>query len=271
MKKMFCILAIFCGVMFTVSAQWQTQTADGGLVITGYTGNKMVVTIPDMINGAAVVAIGNSAFSGQPLTSVTIPNSVISIGDAAFYMTRLTSVMIPASVTSIGKAAFFGTPLTSANIPAGASVGDFAFPYGIPGVPYNETSGGNSAPVETAPAIETAPTAPIAPPPEPAPVPPPSLPSSALTNFSVLSLSAGGRIFYNGMFTTVKQKKANQDYSYTTGNNGFGIGGFFDATYIEIGMDIILGSITYSDDNSVVNTTHLVFPCWANTLSQLES
>ncbi|GHV28470.1 hypothetical protein AGMMS4952_12200 [Spirochaetia bacterium] len=69
------------------------------------------------------------------------------------------------------------------------------------------------------------------------------------------SLDAGGRIFYNGMFDIWERG----GYSYTGyvdphlgtiailesslhSNNGFGIGGFFDATYVEIGMDFIFGS-----------------------------
>jgi hypothetical protein len=75
------------------------------------------------------------------------------------------------------------------------------------------------------------------------------------------SISAGGRIFYNGMFDI-------WEYSYTyTGyydpnadlvallenslhsNHGFGIGVFFDATYVEIGMDFIFGSFKPNGEN----------------------
>jgi hypothetical protein len=68
------------------------------------------------------------------------------------------------------------------------------------------------------------------------------------------SVSIGGRIFYNGMFNIWKY-----NYEYTGyadpnadlaaifdnnlfSNHGFGIGGFFDATYVEIGIDFIFGS-----------------------------
>ncbi|MDR2483568.1 MAG: outer membrane beta-barrel protein [Treponema sp.] len=68
------------------------------------------------------------------------------------------------------------------------------------------------------------------------------------------SLSAGGRIFYNGIFGISESKwtgysgdgkeeyfkYAVEPFIYLA--NGFGIGGFFDAAYVEIGMDLIFGS-----------------------------
>ncbi len=55
-----------------------------------------------------VVAVGESAFLGTKITSVTFPSSVIkSIGKYAFqFCSSLTSVTIPNSVTSIGDGAF---------------------------------------------------------------------------------------------------------------------------------------------------------------------
>ncbi len=55
-----------------------------------------------------VTSVGSLAFSGCPITSVTIPESVMSIGYCAFYdCDSLTSVTIPDSVTSIGDDVFF--------------------------------------------------------------------------------------------------------------------------------------------------------------------
>ncbi len=55
----------------------------------------------------SVTSIGNEAFWGSGLTSVTIPNSVTSIGYYAFReCSGLTSIEIPNSVTSIGTMAF---------------------------------------------------------------------------------------------------------------------------------------------------------------------
>ena len=66
-----------------------------------------------------VTEIGDWAFSGCNLTSITIPNSVFSVGEAAFNSCRyMTSVSIPNSVTYIGPAAFYDCgALTSIVIP----------------------------------------------------------------------------------------------------------------------------------------------------------
>jgi len=70
-----------------------------------------------------VSIIGDGAFAGASLTSVTIPNSITEIGPAAFARcTGLMSVTIPNSVKVIGYAAFQEcSNLTSVNIPSGVT------------------------------------------------------------------------------------------------------------------------------------------------------
>lgn len=80
--------------------------------------------------GYSVTSIGDSAFAGTRLTSITIPDSVTSIRAYAFSgCSSLVSVMIPDSVTSIGEYAFFRcSGLTSVTIPDSVlSVGNAAF------------------------------------------------------------------------------------------------------------------------------------------------
>ena len=76
-------------------------------------------------------SIGDSAFDGASLTSVTIPDSVTSIGNDAFLnCTGLTSVTIPDSVTSIGYGAFVGNNLISVTIGNSVtSIGNYAFAF----------------------------------------------------------------------------------------------------------------------------------------------
>ena len=130
-------------------------TNSGAVTITGYTGSGGGVAIPDTINGYPVTTIGDGAFAGSALTSVTIPNSVTSIGQQAFnqctslrsvmmgngvtnigifafyYCGSLTNVIIPNSITSIGASAFdYCSSLTSEIIPNSVtSIGSSAFSY----------------------------------------------------------------------------------------------------------------------------------------------
>jgi BspA type Leucine rich repeat region (6 copies) len=103
-----CLLAAaLLALPAVVQAQFTYTTNNGTITITGYTGSGGAVTIPDTINGLPVTSIGDDAFEGTALTSVTIPGNVTDIGfDAFFYCNNLTSVTIPNSVTNIGDEAF---------------------------------------------------------------------------------------------------------------------------------------------------------------------
>ncbi|MDR3284780.1 MAG: leucine-rich repeat domain-containing protein [Treponema sp.] len=118
--------------MFAASAQseevWLTLQRDSGLAITGYTGIETVVAIPETINEAPVLAIGDKAFLRKLLTSVTIPAGVTTIGQFALAYNQLTGVALPASVTVIGRYAFANNSLTEMTFPNGVtSIEDFAF------------------------------------------------------------------------------------------------------------------------------------------------
>jgi hypothetical protein len=126
--------------------------ADNNGIVTGFIDNCRIekLTIPAVLHGERVLAIGDNAFSFNGLTSVTIPNGVTSIGDYAFRNNGLTSVTIPNSVTSIGNSAFLNNQLTSVTIPNGVtSIGNGAFfdNYGLTSVTISDsvTSIGGSA------------------------------------------------------------------------------------------------------------------------------
>lgn len=93
--------------MGTVSP-WFYESFYDGIVITEYTGVESNVTIPDTIDGKAVVKIGTSVFEGnEQLTSVTIPDSVEGIGWYAFrYCDNLTTVTLGNGVKYIEGCAF---------------------------------------------------------------------------------------------------------------------------------------------------------------------
>ncbi|MDN5215016.1 leucine-rich repeat protein [Fulvivirgaceae bacterium BMA12] len=100
------------GIVFQI-----TSSNPKTVMAVDYIGTASVVTIPEKVGGHMVNAIGNSAFKGNGLTSVTIPDGVTSIGDRAFQDNQLISVTIPDGVTSIGGYAFRNNRLTSVEIP----------------------------------------------------------------------------------------------------------------------------------------------------------
>jgi hypothetical protein len=115
-----------------VQAQdYSYKTNSGALTITGYTGSGGVVTIPGMINGLPVTAIGERAFySCTNLTRVTIPDSVTKMGEGVFEAcSALTHVTISKSVASIGDRVFADCySLCDVEIPRGVTnIGHEAF------------------------------------------------------------------------------------------------------------------------------------------------
>ena len=78
----------------------------------------------------AVTSIGDDAFSGSSLASVSLPDSIVSIGRDAFsHCTDLASIALPTSLESIGEYAFYNArALTSVTLPAGiTSIAQFTF------------------------------------------------------------------------------------------------------------------------------------------------
>jgi len=85
--------------------------------ITGYTGQLNNVVIPAQINGVNVTRVAASAFESRGLTgTLTFPSTLTYIGQRAFWGNSLTSVTVPNSVTHIGNYAFANIPtLTTAH------------------------------------------------------------------------------------------------------------------------------------------------------------
>jgi hypothetical protein len=136
-----CALLLFLALPPMAQAQFNAETIDGAVTITGYTGPRGAVTIPSTINGLPVTDIGHNAFDYcSALTSVTIGSSVTNIADNAFaYCTSLTNVIILDGVTNIGDSAFsFCGKLASVYFLGNApSVGANAFyPFYAPTVYY---------------------------------------------------------------------------------------------------------------------------------------
>jgi hypothetical protein len=90
-----------------VQAQFDYQTYDGGVAITGYTGTNANVIIPATIDGLPVTTIGFYAFSSDDVENVTLPDSVTNIERFAFsYCASLTNVNFSKNLETIGGYAF---------------------------------------------------------------------------------------------------------------------------------------------------------------------
>jgi hypothetical protein len=155
--------SLFAGLRATDEYYWTTNV--GSITIYRYSGPGGVVSIPTTITDLPVTGIGNYAYAGTGLTSVTIPNGVTNIGEGAFEgcdsLTGITvdaenafyrstngvlfdhsetmlieypgglagSYAIPSGVTSIGDSAFDGcASLTIVAIPSSVTnIGEGAF------------------------------------------------------------------------------------------------------------------------------------------------
>ena len=130
MKKIIIALIFIQFLTFSLWAQSADDfsvsvTRDGtGIVITGYVGSSTTVNIPSNIQGLPVREIGQRAFRGTRIISVSIPAGVTIIGANAFSGSdRLHTVNIPNTVVSIGREAFQGcSALTSITIPRSVTV-----------------------------------------------------------------------------------------------------------------------------------------------------
>ncbi|MCL2193607.1 MAG: leucine-rich repeat domain-containing protein [Treponema sp.] len=116
------------GHHFDREQDFRTVVSGNGVIIVEYLGRNSDVRIPLRIRGLPVVEIGDGAFMGRGLSSVTIPNGVISIGNWAFSGNQLANVTIGNRIASIGYAAFYNNRLTSIVIPNSVeTIRDHAF------------------------------------------------------------------------------------------------------------------------------------------------
>lgn len=137
-KRMKTLVALFVGAMFSLPSVGVAQTfGAGGIgyhvlsteehtvevyqIRNGYHGS---VNIPATVTYRGttydVVALGELAFYGSTLTSVTIPSSVTRIEDGCFWGSDgPASIDIPASVTEIGLRAFAANGMTTINVDEG--------------------------------------------------------------------------------------------------------------------------------------------------------
>ena len=89
--------------------------------LTGGTPPTSDLVIPETVsdNGAdfTVVALGNNAFEGKGITSVSLPSTLRNLGQSTFRINGITEVVIPDGITDIPQRCFSNNDLISVSLP----------------------------------------------------------------------------------------------------------------------------------------------------------
>lgn len=87
------------------------------------------MTVPSTLNGYIVSAIGDGAFQGTAVETITLPDMLSLIGESAFEHSKLNNIQIPQEVTKISTNAFKSCEgLTNITIPSKVeTIGHWAF------------------------------------------------------------------------------------------------------------------------------------------------
>ena len=125
-------------VIVTTTADGITYTADStnvaaGATVTAYNRDAgPVVEIPPAVTIGGtlypVTTIGETAFFGRGLASVSLPDTLTTIGYAAFFGNALTSLTLPDTLTTIGESAFAANFLSAVSLPDTlTTIGEYTF------------------------------------------------------------------------------------------------------------------------------------------------
>jgi hypothetical protein len=107
----------------TVSFGTEMNPDGKSLTITGFKGSASEITVPQTIDSLPVTAIGEFAFDDKGLTSLVLPEGLETIGLLSFSGNKLTSLTIPSTVTNI-SGAFSNNMLESVVFPDNLTVID---------------------------------------------------------------------------------------------------------------------------------------------------
>ena len=135
------------GLAYSVNPDGRTCTVTG---VGTFTGSSL--SVPDVIDGYRVTAIGKHAFAGNNnlnITMVIIPEGVKTIEKGAFrYADRISAISLPSSLEELGDEAFYGCrQLAMIVLPSGIktigkevfamcdSLESFTIPDGISAIP----------------------------------------------------------------------------------------------------------------------------------------
>ncbi len=116
------ILSIFISVVLVLSAfsfsafslesgNYSYVLENGKAVITGYSGKETALSVPRVLDGCLVYAIGDGAFEGNKnLVSVTLPEGLCEVRRNAFRSCRnLSQIILPSTLLRFGENAVYNT------------------------------------------------------------------------------------------------------------------------------------------------------------------
>ena len=116
----------------TTELVYRYRLENNEAIITGYSGNATLLSIPQTLDGYPVVAIGERAFENSSVAAVVLPEGIKKIEWFAFYgCEELVNVTIPSSVSSIGYAVFDGCSELRIFCPKSSYAEKYAQSYGI--------------------------------------------------------------------------------------------------------------------------------------------
>ncbi len=88
-------------------ADFTWEEVDGGVSVTGYSGEARAIIIPAQLGGKDVVSIGKKTFAKSALTGIKLPDTVHTVGEEAFWVsTSLKEFEAGSGLKVIDKKAF---------------------------------------------------------------------------------------------------------------------------------------------------------------------
>ena len=115
-----------------IEKAFEYKIENGTATITKYKGSQTAVIVPASIDGYTVKSIGDDAFKGTSIVSVSLPDTLVSIGWFAFSdCSSLKSAIIPKTVTEIGYEAFSNCKRLTIYTNADSYASKYAKSYGI--------------------------------------------------------------------------------------------------------------------------------------------
>ena len=115
-----------------IEKAFEYKIESGTATITKYKGSQTAVIVPASIDGYTVKSIGDNAFKGTSIVSVSLPDTLVSIGWFAFSdCSSLKSAIIPKTVAEIGYEAFSNCKRLTIYTNADSYAAKYAKSYGI--------------------------------------------------------------------------------------------------------------------------------------------